>query len=303
MPQNRAIYGQPFFTLPDQTNNQLQISPRVPGAIMLENITAKSLDSIIIHAPENTLERQYVLARSLFSVKPYGSILAFASKTKGGARLAKEFAKFGCNVEVNHQSHYKITACQRPTKVQKLDAAINAGSPRYEHGIGFWTQPGLFSWNRIDPASALLISNLPPLEGVGADLGCGYGILAKSVLGTGLCRKLILIDIDRRALAMAERNVGLRETETIWTDIRLAKDMPTQLDFVITNPPFHENGIEDRKLGCAFINKAAAMLKPTGILWITANRHLPYENLLNVAFSKVMLITQNQWYKVYKASK
>ena len=115
MPQNRAIYGQPFFTLPDQTNNQLQISPRVPGAIMLENITAKSLDSIIIHAPENTLERQYVLARSLFSVKPYGSILAFASNTKGGARLATEFAKFGCIVEVNHQSHYKISEYYPPS--------------------------------------------------------------------------------------------------------------------------------------------------------------------------------------------
>ncbi len=298
-----AVYGRPPVELVDFPDGGLQTSPRVPGATLLGDVDPASLDSLVIYAPENTLERQYVLAQALLAVKPHGFLFALAPKTKGGARLAKELAAFGCNVEASHRSHHRIAACQRPVEMMGIDEALVKGAPRYDADLGFWTQPGLFSWNRIDPGSALLLRHLPVLEGVGADLGCGYGGLARAIIAAGRCRKLTLIDTDCRALDMAMRNTGPEAIERVWADIRTFDKSLVGLDFVVMNPPFHEGGKEDRTLGRTFIVKAAEMLRPAGILWLTANRHLPYEDVLNQAFTHVEQITQEQGYKIYMARK
>ena len=69
-------------------------------------------------------------------------------------------------------------------RMQEISAAIAEGAPRFVDEIGFWSQPGVFSWDRIDPGSALLLVHLPALSGRGADLGCGIGVLARSVLAS-----------------------------------------------------------------------------------------------------------------------
>ena len=79
--------------------------------------------------------------------------------------------------------------------------------------------------------------------------------------------------------------------------------MPTGLDFVVSNPPFHDAGEEDKTLGQAFIMQDARMLKPGGVLWLTANRHLPYEATLKELYGSVNQIAQAHGYKVYAATK
>ena len=59
-------------------------------------------------------------------------------------------------------------------------------------GLGLWSQPGVFSWNRIDPGSALLAQTLPALSGKGADFGCGVGYLAHTVLASPAVTHLTL---------------------------------------------------------------------------------------------------------------
>ena len=74
-------------------------------------------------------------------------------------------------------------------------------------------------------------------------------------------------------------------------------------DFVVSNPPFHDGGAEDRRLGWAFIRKAAEMLRKGGVLWLVANRHLPYEAELNAAFARVRPVADQGGYKVFEAVK
>ena len=75
----------------------------------------------------------------------------------------------------------------------------------------------------------------------------------------------------------------------------------SDLDFVVSNPPFHDGGAEDRRLGQAFIAKAAAMLRKGGVLWLVANRHLPYERPLAEAFARVRPVADRDGYKVFEA--
>ena len=102
---------------------------------------------------------------------------------------------------------------------------------------------------------------------------------------------------------MARFNVPGDAVTTLWTDVRSANNLPTGLDFVVTNPPFHDGGEEDRALGQAFIQKAATMLRPGGVLWLTANRHLPYEATLVPLFATVDQVAQAKGFKIYSAQK
>src|SRR5699024_2233822 len=47
----------------------------------------------------------------------------------------------------------------------------------------FVSRPGVFAWDRVDPASALLAEQLPDgLAGRAADLGAGWGFLSDALL-------------------------------------------------------------------------------------------------------------------------
>ena len=92
-----------------------------------------------------------------------------------------------------------------------VDEAIAEGAPRFSEELGVWTQPGVFSWDRLDPGSALLLQHLPGFTGRGADLGCGLGYLTRHVLTSPHIINVTMIDIDRRAIELAAKNV---EVET-----------------------------------------------------------------------------------------
>jgi 16S rRNA (guanine1207-N2)-methyltransferase len=297
-----CVYGVPPAELAPVPAGAVQVSPLVPGAARLEDLAPVSLDAAVVAAPSGTLERRYALALALRALKVGGRLTALAPKEKGGARLGKELATFGCKVEEIGRRHQRICYAVRPEAPAGLEAAIAAGSPRLDPQLGLWTWPGVFSWDRPDPGSLLLISALPPLSGAGADLGCGTGLLAQKVLASPAVSRLELVDLDRRAVEVSRRNVDDPRAGFHWADARTGPVL-SGLDFVVTNPPFHEAGAEDKALGQGFLRRAHQLLRKGGRLWMVANRHLPYEGVLTPLFASVALRGEAGGFKVYEARK
>ena len=293
-----AVYGAPPPRL--ATGAGLQLSPLVPGSAALENLEPQSLGAISMLAPPGVVERRYAVALALRALKIGGELTVLAPKDKGGARLARELAAFGLDPQETFKAHHRICVVARPERIVGLDEAIAAGEPRQGPG-GLWTQPGVFSWDRVDPGTALLAELLPALSGEGADFGCGVGVLSLAVLASPKVTRLTLIDTDGRAVAAARRNVDDPRADIRWSDLRQVE--LDGLDFVVMNPPFHDSGREDQSLGVAFIRKAAAALRKGGACWLVANRHLPYEAELAPLFAAVTLKGQTGGYKVYEARK
>jgi 16S rRNA (guanine1207-N2)-methyltransferase len=298
-----AVYGFPFLDVVDVPGGAVQVSPLVAGSSDLADFADGSLDEVVVQAPAGVAERRYVLAQALRVLKTKGRLTALAPKDRGGLRMNKELTAFGCTIGESAKRHQRICVALKPAGVTGLDAAIAEGVPRRLDGDGLWTQPGVFSWDRLDPGSALLLKSLQPMSGVGVDLGCGIGVLAHAILTSPKVTKLTLIDLDRRAVEAAKRNVNDPRVEVVWADARRGAELATGLDFVVTNPPFHEAGSEDKGLGQAFITAAAAMLRKSGVLWIVANRHLPYEAALNEHFKTVRPVADAGGFKVYEARK
>ena len=297
-----AVYGLPPAGLARTPPGATQVSPLVPRAGALESIAPASLSAVVMAAPPGTVERRYALALALGALKPGGSLTALAPKDKGGARLRKEMEAFGCLVEDLGRAHHRICHTARPAALYGIDEALAAGAPRLVESLGLWSQPGLFSWDRPDPGSLKLLAAMGPLAGRGADLGCGAGLISRAVLANDKVERLDCIDIDRRAIEAARRNLVDPRVHLHWADARSAPPL-VGLDFVVANPPFHDGGAEDRSLGQAFIRRAHTVLRKGGVLWLVANRHLPYEGVLTPLFGRVDLKSEGGGFKVYEARK
>ena len=297
-----GLYGAPPADLATIAPGAVQYSPLIPDAAALEDVAAGALPTLAMLAPPGVLERRYAIALALRALKPRGRVTVMAPKDKGGSRLRKELEAFGCTVGETAKRHHRICVAVRPAKLTGVEEAIAEGAPRLLDDLGLWSQPGVFSWDRIDPGSALLAQLVPPLSGDGADLGCGVGYLAREVLASAKIKSLVLIDSDRRAVEAARRNITDSRAEIRWADIRFGSGIEG-LDFIVMNPPFHDGGHEDKGLGLTFVRVAQQALRKGGVLCVVANRHLPYEAALAEGFKTFTQRADKGGFKVFEARK
>ena len=126
--------------------------------------------------------------------------------------------------------------------------------------------------------------------------------VSQKILKNPAVTRLTLLDIDRRAVLAAQKNITDPRATFLWIDIKTADtSVPCNLDFVVMNPPFHATGREDIGLGLAFIDRAVASLRKGGTCWLVANRHLPYEEMITAQFKNVTIHVQEQGFKIISA--
>ncbi|MEV5830687.1 methyltransferase [Spirillospora sp. NPDC052242] len=72
------------------------------------------------------------------------------------------------------------------------------------------TDGGMFSPDRVDPGTRVLLETVPPPppDGDLLDLGCGYGPIALTMAARAPAARVWGVDVNRRALALAEANAA-----------------------------------------------------------------------------------------------
>lgn len=298
------IYGQPPLDLISPPGDSLQVSPIIIGSHQLASLPENHFESALLYAPPGVQERRYATALILRALKPMGQLCVLAPKDKGGQRLRKELEALGLQLEEGAKRHHRLCWAQKKNlNSETQDTYAREGAPRHHGGLLMYTQPGVFSWDRLDEGTALLLKHLPDLGGTGADLGVGIGHISQKVLGSAKVKSLKGFDLDARAIALARQNIQDPRFSVQHADVRYLEAPAQGLDFVVMNPPFHNGGIEDKSLGQTFVRKAAEQLRTSGCLWMVANRHLPYETLLADSFKTVRMVEQTGQYKIFEARK
>lgn len=166
---------------------------------------------------------------------------------------------------------------------------------------GWITQPGVFSADGPDAGSEALVRTLPQsLKGRGADLGGGWGFITRHLLQLKGVAHVDLVEADHRSLACAQLNITDERVAFHWADATIW-GTPGNLDWVVSNPPFHTSRTPDASLGQDFIRSAARLLKPKGTFVMVANRHLPYETTLSSCFAQVQELDGDNRFKILQA--
>jgi 16S rRNA (guanine1207-N2)-methyltransferase len=266
---------------------------------------------VLLLPPRQRDEARASFARALRYLAPGGTVLAAMPNTEGAKSGEADLARLAGAVQ--HLSKHKCRVFWSTPQPAGIDQDLLAGwlaldEPRTIAG-GYVSRPGLFAWDRIDRASALLAEHLPAdLHGRVADLGAGYGYLSTQVVAR--CPRVEAIDLyeaEARALEPARLNLARAKREcgrevawaVHWHDV--TRSLAQRYDAIVSNPPFHQGRADLPELGRAFIVSAAEALLPAGRLLIVANRHLPYEAVLTARFHEVRTLAVQEGFKVIEA--
>jgi 16S rRNA (guanine1207-N2)-methyltransferase len=269
-------------------------------------------DLCLIEATRDKEENLFHIARGWSLLAPAGRLIISASNSLGGESLIRRIREAGFPIQaIYSKAKCRVAALERDSDGESLEAPaewLAGGEFREIADTGLVACAGLFSAHAIDAGTRLLSRALDtPLDGQGADFGAGYGALSHAVLTRSpAVRSLDLYDAEWKALEAARRNLApwKRSVDIRYhrTDLAAA-GAEGRYAWVVMNPPFHAGPAAVPSLGQTFIGRAAGCLKRDGVLWLVANRHLPYESILNERFEHVASIVQEVGYKVYRASR
>lgn len=252
----------------------------------------------LVFVPRGRLEGRVLFARA--AAVAGGVFLVDGQKTDGTESHFKELRKRGTCGAAFSKAHGKVFECTLPEGSYDDWLQAGAGGPNAD---GFHTVPGVFSAEKADAGSRLLAEALPgTLKGEVADFGAGWGYLSRSVLERSGVETLHVIEASHAALGCAKVNITDPRARFHWDDATRWNPRAS-LDAVVMNPPFHAGRKGVPELGQAFIANAAAALKPSGQLWMVANRHLPYEETLRAYFGRIEEIGGDGRFKLLQAAK
>lgn len=142
----------------------------------------------------------------------------------------------------------------------------------------FTTATGVFSRDRLDIGTSVLLRSVEPPTGSGTflDLGCGYGPIACALAVEAPAANVWAVDVNNRALELTQLN-----TEAAGVSDRvhaaLPDDVPAELRFdqIWSNPAIHIGKPELHKMLLRWL----ARLAPDGVAWFVVGKNLGGDSL------------------------
>lgn len=250
----------------------------------------------ILYQPGNAWIH-YSLALAAYALKPGGSLYVIGAKERGIVTIARRMQdRFG-NVETLaiHKGS-RIVRSQQPS-IPLIEAIPSASDLLH----------AIFAQGKLDEGTRLLIESLDVhTDDDALDIGCGAGYLGLHIARLTSKGSVTMVDASLAAVAMAQRSVelsdlsGSRNIRVLPSDGAQAVSSQ-RFDLVVTNPPFHQGGIQTTEIAERFIHGAAQVLRPTGRFYLVANRFLKYEPIMRECFGMVEEVGGDRRYKVLRA--
>jgi len=233
-------------------------------------------------------------------VEKGGKVVVSGDKTDGIDSMLKAVKKIYAIDGALSKSHGKVFWI---TPTEPAPTEWEAAVEPKPNAFGYLTAPGMFSPNKIDVGSEMLTSYFDKsIKGAVADIGSGWGYLAKNVLEK--CDRLTSLDLyeaEYAALEASKINVTDERAAFHWADVTTMDKPAEPYHTVICNPPFHQGRTADPALGISFIEAAARIMKPSGQFLMVANRQLPYESAMDMYFKIWEILEQDRAFKIIRA--
>ncbi|CAM2871197.1 class I SAM-dependent methyltransferase [Shewanella amazonensis] len=267
----------------------------------------EKFDVVVVYFPKAKALAPYLFALAAWHLRPDGTLL-ITGENKGGIRsvdklLGNAFSP-ACKIDnARHCLLYSATLVAEATKPNAEDWVSRYRLSLPSGDIQICNMVGVFSDKQLDQGTALLLDNLPKLEGRVLDFGCGAGVIAIALMQQNPGLQLECVDINAMALLSCELSLKANGMEAkVYASDGLAQT-DGLFNAIVSNPPFHDGLSSTTDIATRFVADSYKQLHKGGNWQIVANRHLPYSDTIAKVFGEVNTVAENNKYKVYANKK
>lgn len=169
--------------------------------------------------------------------------------------------------------------------------------------LSFISDNGVFSKDKIDYGSRLLVDTyLKNRKSTNnfLDVGCGYGfisILLAKVLGING----VGVDVNRRALKLAEENAKLNKVSVEFKESNCYENIDGRYDLIITNPPIRAG----KSVVLDILRGASDYMSDFGELWFVIRKDQGAKSVINEISSlyKIEIVEKSKGFFIIVAKK
>jgi 16S rRNA (guanine1207-N2)-methyltransferase len=139
------------------------------------------------------------------------------------------------------------------------------------------TDSGMFSPDRIDPGTRVLLETVPapPATGDLLDLGCGYGPIAITMGKRSPQARVLGVDVNQRAITLAESNAKAADLDNVRFSLVDEADAELRFAAIWSNPPIRIGKAALHDLLLAWLPRLA----PGGLAHLVVQKHLGSDSL------------------------
>ena len=135
----------------------------------------------------------------------------------------------------------------------------------------FLSDNGVFSKNKIDYASELLvntiINNTKDCDDI-LDVGCGYGFIGIT-LSKMLNSHVTMVDVNNRAIHLALENIKKNKINGEAFNSDVYENITGKYNLIVSNPPIRAG----KNTVLNILRNAKDYLKDNGVLWFVINKN------------------------------
>ena len=191
-------------------------------------------------------------------------------------------------------SHYYSEYQENRLNIKKFKVIIK------DIAFEFHTAGGVFSKNKLDKGTQILADNMIINENnIALDFGCGIGILGIVIAKCYPNTRVIMTDINKRAVELARRNIKLNSIENAEArQGNLFEPIREKFNTIIINPPMKAG----YKICFKIIEESKDFLLKGGTLQLVALHNKGGKKLsekMREIFSNVKELSKKSGYRVY----
>lgn len=197
--------------------------------------------------------------------------------------------------------HYYTNSPQSKSQPQSWTAELRG------YKLAFTTDSGVFSKERVDYGTQVLLNAVELAdypEGKLLDVGCGYGPLGLTLAKLDPSRRVEMVDINERALALAQKNAADNQIENVSIYASSIYENVSHQEFagIFSNPPIRAG----KKIVHAVLEEASLHLKKDGYLTIVIQKKQgapSAQKKMETVFGNVERISLDSGYWILQSQK
>ena len=194
--------------------------------------------------------------------------------------------------------HYFTNNNNLKSEIRELSYIYN-GKP-----FTFLSDNGVFAKNKIDYASKLLVESFLKLVDTRVedcnllDVGCGYGYMGIVIGGILKCN-VDLVDVNKRAVHLSERNIKLNNVKGRAFESNAYECVKNKYKYIITNPPIRAG----KGVVLDILVNAKGHLLDDGELWFVINKDQGAKSIKKIMdeYYKVEVVAKSKGFFVFCA--